>query len=35
MGMSNPAASNETAQGKAANHRVEVKILVNRGVAGQ
>ena len=34
-GMSNPAASNETAQGKAANRRVEVKMLVNRGVAGQ
>jgi len=35
MGESEPAGSNETPQGKAANRRVEVKILVNRGVAGQ
>ena len=35
MGMSYPAASNETQQGKAANRRVEVKIIVNRGTAGQ
>ena len=34
MGMSNPAASNETPQGKAENRRVVVKVLVNRGVAG-
>ena len=35
MGMADPASSNETAAGKAANRRVEVKIIVNRGVAGQ
>ena len=34
MGMSNPAASNETAQGKAENRRVVAKVLVNKGVAG-
>ncbi len=34
MGESNPSSSNETQQGQAANRRVEVKILVNRGVAG-
>jgi outer membrane protein OmpA-like peptidoglycan-associated protein len=34
MGMSDPAASNETAQGKAENRRVVVKVLVNRGIAG-
>jgi OmpA-OmpF porin, OOP family len=34
MGMSNPAGSNETAQGKAENRRVVTKVLVNRGVAG-
>jgi OOP family OmpA-OmpF porin len=34
MGTSNPAASNETQQGKAENRRVVVKVLVNRGVAG-
>jgi outer membrane protein OmpA-like peptidoglycan-associated protein len=34
MGMSDPAASNETAQGMAENRRVVVKILVNRGIAG-
>jgi outer membrane protein OmpA-like peptidoglycan-associated protein len=32
MGESNPAASNESNQGKKENRRVEVKILVNRGV---
>ena len=32
MGESNPAGSNESAQGKKENRRVEVKILVNRGV---
>jgi len=34
MGMSNPAAPNETAGGRAENRRVVVNILVNRGVAG-
>ncbi len=34
MGMAEPAASNETAKGRAANRRVEVKVLVNRGLAG-
>jgi len=35
MGMSRPATTNETQQGKAENRRVEVKILVNRGLAQQ
>ncbi|HEY6292644.1 MAG TPA: OmpA family protein [Terriglobia bacterium] len=35
MGMSNPAASNESASGMAENRRVVVKILVNKGVSGQ
>jgi len=35
MGMSNPAASNESASGMAQNRRVVVKVLVNKGVAGQ
>lgn len=34
MGTADPAAANETAQGRAENRRVEVKILVNKGVAG-
>jgi len=35
MGETNPAASNESAQGRAGNRRVVVKVLVNKGVAGQ
>ena len=35
MGIADPAASNETASGRAENRRVEVKVLVNRGLAGK
>ena len=34
MGVSGAVGSNETAKGRAANRRVEVKVLVNRGLAG-
>ena len=34
LGETNPAASNETASGKAQNRRVEVKLLLNKGIAG-
>lgn len=34
MGEAAPVASNETAQGRAENRRVEVKVLLNKGVAG-
>jgi outer membrane protein OmpA-like peptidoglycan-associated protein len=34
MGTAEAVASNETSQGRAANRRVEVKVLVNRGLAG-
>jgi OOP family OmpA-OmpF porin len=34
MGTADPAAPNETSKGRAANRRVEVKVLVNRGLAG-
>jgi outer membrane protein OmpA-like peptidoglycan-associated protein len=32
MGVSNPAASNETTQGQAENRRVVVKVLINKGL---
>jgi OmpA-OmpF porin, OOP family len=35
MGTAAPAAPNETAQGRAQNRRVEVKVLVNRGLAAK
>jgi len=34
MGVSDPKAPNETADGRAENRRVDVKVLVNKGVAG-
>ena len=34
MGIADPAAPNETADGRADNRRVDVKVLVNKGVAG-
>jgi OOP family OmpA-OmpF porin len=34
MGTADPTAPNETSQGRAENRRVEVKILVNKGLAG-
>jgi len=34
MGEYGPAASNETKEGRADNRRVEVKVLVNKGIAG-
>lgn len=35
MSTAQPAASNETASGRAQNRRVVVRILINRGIAGQ
>jgi OOP family OmpA-OmpF porin len=34
MGEYGPTASNETPSGRAENRRVEAKVLVNRGIAG-
>jgi outer membrane protein OmpA-like peptidoglycan-associated protein len=34
MGMSNPAASNETTQGQSENRRVVAKVVVNKGLSG-
>jgi flagellar motor protein MotB len=35
MGAKNPAASNETADGRAENRRVDLRLLVNKGVSGE
>jgi flagellar motor protein MotB len=34
MGEYGPAATNETKEGRAENRRVEVKVLVNKGISG-
>jgi OmpA-OmpF porin, OOP family len=34
MGESNPVASNESTQGRAQNRRADVKLLINKGIAG-
>jgi len=34
MGEADPAAANESADGRAENRRVDVKVVVNRGIAG-
>jgi outer membrane protein OmpA-like peptidoglycan-associated protein len=35
MGETHAVASNETASGRAENRRVEVKVLLNKGIAGK
>ena len=35
MGETAPVVSNETTQGRSKNWRVEVKVLMNRGLAGE
>lgn len=35
LGETNPTASNESASGQAQNRRVEVKLLINKGIAGE